>query len=148
MRNVVSDRPVEVLLVEDSASDARLAQEAFGEAETENHVHVISTCDDALRFLRGEGPFREQPRPDLVLLDLNLNGSSGIDVLKAIKSDPQLRCIPVVILSTSEHEGDLAQAYDHGANCYIRKPVGYDEFFRVICLLEQFWFQTVTLPAS
>ena len=145
--NGVVQKPMGVLLVEDNPADVRLAQEAFLVGETDSKVHAVDNSRDALQFLRNEGNFATQPRPDLVLLDLNLNGESGLDILSAIKSDERLRMIPVVILTTSNHERDIAEAYQRGANCYINKPLDLEEFMRVIYSLEHFWFRLARLPS-
>lgn len=141
-------RPIEVLLVDDCAADVRLTQEAFKEWHASNHLNVVMDGVAALDFLHHEGRYKNAPRPDLVLLDLNLPGKNGRDVLEEIKSDPNLRRIPVMILSTSHADADLQRAYDLHANCYIAKPVDLDEFLNVVRSIEQFWFHVVSLPSN
>ena len=141
-------RPIEVLLVDDSAADVRLTQEAFKEWHVSNHLNIVMDGVAALDFLHHEGRYKNAPRPDLVLLDLNLPGKNGPEVLEEIKSDPELRRIPVMILSTSHADSDLQRAYDLHANCYIAKPVDLDEFLNVVRSIEQFWFNVVSLPSD
>lgn len=147
MKSGAVRRAVEVLLIEDSPGDARLAQEAFREGTTDSNVHVVDNCRAALQFLRQQDKYANQPRPDLVLLDLNLRGERGLDVLKEIKGDEQLRSIPVVILTTSTHDRDIQESYQQGANCYICKGLELDEFIQVIRALEYFWFSVAKLPS-
>ena len=140
-------RPIEILLVEDSPGDVRLTQEALRDAKVRNNLHVVRDGVEALAFLRREGPrFAECPRPDLVLLDLNLPRRSGHEVLEEIKGDQLLRRIPVVILTTSQAEQDVLRTYDLHANCYITKPVDLDQFIRVVQSIEDFWLTIVRLP--
>ena len=139
-------RTVEILLVEDNPGDARLAQEAFREARVPNHLSVVGNGEEALLFLQRRPPHQEAPRPDLILLDLNLPRKSGRELLRDIKTDPGLSRIPVVVLTTSQAEEDIASAYDLNANCYISKPVDLDEFFQVVQSIEDFWLKTVRLP--
>lgn len=139
-------RVVEILLVEDNPGDARLAIEAFREARVRNNLSVVGDGEVALAFLRREAPYTQAPRPDLILLDLNLPRKSGRELLRDIKSDPGLGRIPVVVLTTSQAEDDIAQAYDLNANCYITKPVDLNEFFEVVQAIENFWLKTVRLP--
>lgn len=141
-------RPVEVLLVDDSFADVRLTQEAFKEWHVSNHLNVVMDGVAALDFLHQQGRYKNAPRPDMVLLDLNLPGKNGREVLEDIKNDPELRSIPVMILSTSHADADLKRAYDLHANCYIAKPVDLDEFLDVVRSIEQFWFKVATLPPS
>jgi len=140
-------RPTEVLLVEDNPADVRLAREAFEEGRTRINLHVVGTGSDALDFLRHSGRFTSSPRPDLVILDLNLPGKSGGEVLADIKSDPALLRIPVMILSSSREYRDLQRAYELHANCYIPKPVDYERYLDVVRSIEHFWFDIVTLPS-
>jgi two-component system, chemotaxis family, response regulator Rcp1 len=138
--------PVEILLVEDSPTDALLAREALDYAKVCNRLHVVTDGVSALAFLRGEGPYADAPRPDLVLLDLNLPKKDGRAVLREIKSDARLKIIPVVVLTTSSAEADVLESYGLHANCYIVKPVDFEKFADVIRTLENFWFALVTLP--
>jgi CheY-like chemotaxis protein len=138
--------PVEILLVEDNPGDVRLVQEALKENKVFNHMHVAKDGVEALEFLRREPPHQEAPRPDLILLDLNLPKKDGREVLAEIKDDPVLRRIPVVILTTSEAEEDILRTYDLHANCYISKPVDLDQFMKVVRSIEEFWLTIVKLP--
>ena len=141
-----SIRPVEILLVEDSPADVLMTREAFEQARLVNTLHVVDDGEQALAFLRQEGMYASSPRPDLVLLDLNLPRKNGVEVLAEIKSDPQLQSIPIVILTTSHTEQDILSSYNLHANCYIVKPVGFEKFFKAIQSIQDFWFSVVTLP--
>ena len=141
-------RPVEILLVEDNPADVHLTVEALRDARVHNNLHVASDGEEALAFLRRRNGYGEAPRPDLVLLDLNLPRKSGREVLVEIKADPDLRRIPVIILSTSASDDDVASAYDLAANCYVTKPVDLDEFLHVVRAIDSFWLSTVKLPAA
>src|SRR5690348_15306724 len=129
MRNALE--PIEVLLVEDNPGDVRLTIEAMREDKLFNNISVASDGVEALSFLRREGPFKDAPRPDIILLDLNLPKKDGREVLIEIKADPSLRRIPVVVLSTSKSEEDVLQSYDLQASCYISKPVDLDHFMEI-----------------
>jgi chemotaxis family two-component system response regulator Rcp1 len=142
----VLGEPVELLLVEDNPGDVELTREALTEARVRNHLAVVSDGVEALRFLRREGPHAGSPRPDLILLDLNLPRMDGREVLAAIKRDPALRRIPVVVLTTSEAERDILEAYQLHANAYIVKPVDLDQFLGVVRSIESFWLAVVKLP--
>jgi chemotaxis family two-component system response regulator Rcp1 len=137
---------IEVLLVEDNPGDVRLTREALKEGKVFNNLSVAKDGEEALAFLRREGDFADAPRPDVILLDLNLPRLDGREVLEAIKADPSLRTIPVVILTSSEAERDIARAYELNANCYITKPVDLDQFITVVKSIEDFWFTVVKLP--
>ena len=139
-------RTIEILMIEDSPSDALVAREALAYAKVRNTLHTVDSGDDAMAFLRREGKFASVPQPDMILLDLNLPGKSGQEVLVEIKSDQNFRHIPVVILTTSKNEEDVLKAYDHYANCYITKPVNFENFAEVVRSIENFWFTVVTLP--
>ena len=139
-------RPVEILLVEDSPSDTELTLEALREARVRNHLNIVEDGVLAMEFLRQEGKFSRAPRPDLIMLDLNLPRKDGREVLAEIKADPQLKTIPVVVLTTSRAERDVLRAYDLHANCYITKPVDFEQFLEVIRSIESFWLYIVTLP--
>jgi|SRR5579884_3089333 len=139
-------RPIRVLLVEDNPADARLTREALAEGNVASELSIVADGVEAVRFLRREGSYAHAPRPDLILLDLNLPRKSGREVLQEIKQDPDLRRIPVMVLTTSKAEEDLERAYSLHANCYIRKPVDLDEFLEVVRCIEHFWFTIVTLP--
>lgn len=141
-------RPVEILLVEDSPGDVKLTEEALRDAEVPNRLHVARDGEEAMRFLRQQGEFADRPRPDLILLDLNMPRMDGREVLSAIKADPELRRIPVIILTTSQSEDDIAEAYNLAANCYVAKPVDLDEFLDVVRAIDDFWLTLVRLPAE
>ena len=139
-------RPIDILLVEDSPSDVRLTREVLTKAKLRNRLHVVENGVDALAFVRRQGAFADAPRPDLILLDLNLPLKDGREVLAEIKHDPQLRMIPVVVLTTSTDEQDVVKAYGLYANCYISKPVSFEQLSRVVQAIEDFWFSVVRLP--
>ncbi len=138
-------RAVEILLVEDNPGDVRLTLEAFKEGKIYNHLSVVSDGVEALAFLRREGPYTNVPRPDLILLDLNLPKKGGRDVLAEIKDEEQLKDIPVVVLTTSKAEKDILETYGLGTSCYITKPVDFAQFVAVVKLIEDFWFSIVKL---
>lgn len=138
--------PIEILLVEDNPGDVRLTMEALREAKVLNHVTAVPDGVGAMAFLRKEDPYADTPRPDLVLLDLNLPRRDGREVLAEMKETPDLRKIPVVILTTSTAEMDILKSYDLGANCYIAKPVDLDRFLEVVKSIEDFWLTIVRLP--
>lgn len=140
------ERPVEILLVEDNPGDVRLTQEVFKEGKIRNRLSVAWNGEEALAYLRREGRFADSIRPDLILLDLNLPRKGGREVLAEIKADPALKCIPVVILTTSQADQDIAESYNQHANCYIVKPVDLDHFIGVVRSIEGFWLQIVKLP--
>jgi two-component system response regulator len=139
---------IEILVVEDSPSDAFLIQQAFNRARLLDKVHVVDNGIDAMAFLRREGPDSSEPRPDLILLDLNLPKKDGREVLQEIKTDGDLRLIPVVVFTSSEAEDDVLKCYDLHANCYVTKPVEFDRLTEVLRSIREFWFTVVTLPAQ
>ena len=139
-------RPIELLLVEDSPGDVDLTIEALKEAKVANKLSVVNDGAKALDFLRRKGTFAGSPRPDLILLDLNLPKIDGRELLKQIKADPDLRRIPVVVLTTSNAEEDIMKSYDYHVNCYITKPVDFEQFMKVIRSIEEFWLTIVALP--
>lgn len=141
-------RPISILLVEDNEPDVVLTQEAFKEAKISNDLFVVTDGVEALDFLRRRGQYSDAPRPDLVLLDLNLPRKDGRAVLEEIKSDPDLTSIPVVILTTSNDERDVVRAYTSHANCYILKPVDFLQFMNIVRTIEGFWLTVVRLPNS
>ena len=141
-------RPIEILLIEDSPSDADLAREALGQGKILNNLHFVEDGVEAMKFLRRKEPYLRVPRPDLILLDLNLPKKTGVEVLTEIKSDQSLKLIPVVILSTSAAQEDIIQSYSLHANCYITKPVDFVQFTKVIRLIEEFWLAVVQLPVN
>ena len=138
--------PIEVLLVEDSPGDVRLTQEAFRDANTAIHLHVAIDGVEAMAFLKREGTHIHVPRPDLILLDLNLPKMDGREVLAHIKEDPSLKTIPTVILTTSEAEADIVRSYELQANCYLNKPVQLEEFENLVKSINDFWLTKVKLP--
>jgi CheY-like chemotaxis protein len=137
---------VEILLVEDNPGDIRLIKEVFKDAKLHNNLQVALDGDEAMKMLRQEGEYFKAPRPDLILLDLNLPKKNGREVLKEIKEDESFKCIPVVILTTSNAEEDLIETYKRDANCYITKPVDLDEFVKVVKSIQNFWLEIVKLP--
>ena len=139
-------RQIEILLIEDNPGDARLTQEAMRAANMTNVLHVVEDGEQAMEFLRRRSRFKDAPRPDLILLDLNLPKKDGRAVLAEVKTDPDLRRIPVVVLTTSRSEEDVMQAYDMHANAYVTKPVNLDQFMRIVALIDEFWLKVVTLP--
>lgn len=141
-------RPVEILLVEDNEGDVRLTREALREGHLRNRLHVVEDGEKALDFLFRRGDYADAPRPDLILLDLNLPRRDGREVLAEIKADASLKRIPVVVLTTSRAEEDLARSYDLHANCFITKPVDFDQFIQVVKTIENFWFTIVVLPPA
>ncbi len=138
--------PVEILLVEDDPGDVRLTQEALKEHKVLNNLHVTEDGEKAMKFLRQEAPFEDAPRPDIILLDLNLPIMDGREVLREVKQDPDLRQIPVVVLTTSNVEEDIYLSYDLHANCYITKPVDWEQFTEMVKIIEGFWLSIVKLP--
>ena len=142
----VSGRPIEILFVEDNPGDVRLTQEALREAKMRVNVRVVWDGEEAIEYLRKEGQYADALRPDLILLDLNLPKKSGREVLAEIKADRDLRSIPVVILTSSKAEEDIAKTYNLHANCYVTKPADLDQFIRVVQSIESFWLTIVKLP--
>jgi two-component system, chemotaxis family, response regulator Rcp1 len=139
-------RPIEILMVEDNPGDVRLTREALKGGKVWNEIHVVTDGVAALDFLRQKPPYATAPRPDLVLLDLNLPKKDGREVLSSMKADPLLKAIPVVILTTSQAEEDVIRAYNLNCNCYVTKPVDFEQFTRIVQAIEQFWLTIVTLP--
>ncbi len=137
-----------ILLVEDNAGDALLAREALRDAKMTNALDWVQDGAEAIDFLRRRGPHAEAKRPDLILLDLNMPRMDGWEVLAEIKNDPDLRRIPVVVLTTSQSETDVRRCYDLHANCYISKPIGFHEFVQTVKAIEHFWFDLALLPES
>ncbi|MFA7479177.1 MAG: response regulator [Vulcanimicrobiota bacterium] len=141
-------RPIEILLVEDNPGDVRLTQEAMKDAKVTNTLHVVGDGIEALEFLRKEGRFQDSPVPDLVLLDLNLPRKSGREVLQEMKESEEFKAIPVVVLTTSEAHRDVLESYSLQANCYVTKPLDFEQFCKVVESIEQFWFTMVKLPST
>ena len=141
-------RPIEILLVEDSPSDTDLTVEALAAAKVTNRLSIVEDGVQAMEFLRREGQYAQAPRPDLILLDLNLPRKDGREVLAEIRADEKLTAIPVVVLTTSQAEQDVLRAYALHANCYITKPVDFQQFLEVIEAIEGFWLSVVKLPTE
>ncbi len=139
-------RVVEILLVEDNDGDVRLTREALKEGRIRNRLSVVSDGEQALAFLGRQGEYADAPRPDLILLDLNLPRLDGREVLAKIKNDSRFKQIPVVVLTSSRTEQDLLRAYDLHANCFISKPVEFEQFIEVVRSIEDFWLTIVVLP--
>jgi len=139
-------RPIEILLIEDNPGDARLTQEALREGRVSNRLSEVRDGVEAMAFVRREPPYTDAPRPDLILLDLNLPRKDGREVLAELKADPRLRLIPVVVLTTSEAEQDILRTYELHGNCYITKPVDLDKFLHIVRAVENFWLAVVKLP--
>ena len=148
MNNEGVVRPIEILLVEDSPGDVRLTIEGIKESKMRNNLHVVGDGVEAMSFLRKKGKYANMPYPDLVLLDLNLPKKDGREVLAEIKSDENLKRIPVVVLTISKAEEDILRSYDFHANCYIVKPIDFDQFIKVVKSIEDFWFTIVKLPSN
>ena len=145
---MIQKKDMQILLIEDNPGDVRLTQEAFKEGRLKVDLDYVMDGEEALKYLRKENPYTESPTPDLILLDLNLPRWDGKELLKIIKSDPLLRFIPVVVLTTSIAEKDVIESYSLHANCYLNKPVDFDRFFEVIQKIEDFWLNTVILPGN
>jgi chemotaxis family two-component system response regulator Rcp1 len=139
--------PIEVLLVEDSPGDVRLTREAFKDAKVHINLHVAPDGVEAMAYLGCEGKHANAPRPDLILLDLNLPKKDGREVLAELKESPALKCIPVIILTTSASAADIQGSYQHHANCYITKPVDLEGFLKVVKSIDSFWLSVVRLPS-
>lgn len=148
MTRHVSNDEIEILLVEDNPGDVRLTQEMLKEARVANHLEVVTDGEQALDFLFQRGGYRTAPRPDMVLLDLNLPKKSGLEVLEEVKAHPELRRIPIVILTTSKAEEDVVRSYNAYANCYVTKPVDLAQFMTVVRSIEDFWLTVVKLPKA
>ena len=141
-------RPVEILLVEDNPGDERLTREALKEGKVYNNFHWVKDGVEAMEFLRRQGRYKDAPRPDIVLLDLNLPKKDGREVLQEIKTDEDLERIPVVVLTTSKAEEDVLRTYNLHANCYVTKPVDLEKFIVVVKSIDVFWLTVVTLPPN
>lgn len=142
------ERVVEILLIEDNPADVLLMQEALKEGKMVNNLSIISNGDEALNFLFHRDGYKNAPRPDLIMLDLNLPKKDGREVLAEIKNDPGLKSIPVVVITTSKSEEDIFRSYKLHANCYVTKPVRLSKFFEVVKDIEEFWFTLVKLPSK
>jgi len=148
MDNSMSGAPLEMLLVEDNPGDVRLAMEALREGMVPNKLNVVEDGEEAMAFLRREGIYAKSPRPSIILLDLNLPRKDGREVLAEIKRNPDLRSIPVIILTTSRADKDIFTSYDNHANCYVTKPFDVDVFISTVKSLENFWLAIATLPPN
>ena len=146
MNNEEISKNIEILLVEDNPADIRLAQEAFKDAKVHNILYTVGDGVEAMAFLRRQGKYADVARPDLILLDLNLPKKDGREVLAEIKTDEHLKLIPVVILTVSKDEEDILKTYNLHANCYITKPIDFEQFMKVVKGIEEFWLTIVKLP--
>jgi CheY-like chemotaxis protein len=138
--------PINILLVEDNPGDIRLTKEVLKDGKIKNNLNVVMDGEEALLFLKKQGEYKAVSSPDIILLDLNLPKKDGREVLAAIKSDLELMCIPVIVLTTSAAEQDILNMYAHHANCYITKPVDFNQFIKVVRSIENFWLTIVKLP--
>jgi CheY-like chemotaxis protein len=140
--------PIQILLVEDNPGDIRLTREALKDSKVRNDLHLVQDGVEAMAFLHRSGAYADVPRPDIILLDLNLPRKDGRRVLQEIKADDVLRRIPVVVLTTSDDEHDILRSYELHANCYITKPIDLKQFVTIVKTIENFWFQIVKLPPA
>ena len=140
--------PINILMAEDNDADARLTEEALLEGKIKNYLFRVKDGVEAMAFLRNDPPFSDAPRPDLILLDLNMPRKNGMEVLAEVKDDPVISGIPIVVLTTSGAENDIVESYNLKASCYIRKPVDFEQFIDVVKEIEHFWISVVTLPHS
>jgi len=138
--------PIEILLAEDNPGDVRLTEKALEHGKILNNLYVVNNGIEAMEFLQQEGEYADEPRPDLVLLDLNMPKMDGRDVLGEMRKDPSLRRIPVVVLTSSEAEEDVVKSYELNANAYLTKPVNFDGFVDIVGRIEDFWFSVVKMP--
>jgi CheY-like chemotaxis protein len=148
MRTIIAAKPIDILLVEDSKGDIGLIEEVFEEAKIKNNLHIAEDGEEAILFLNNQGPFSDAPRPDIILLDLNLPKKDGREVLQEVKGDDNLKNIPIVVLTTSKAEEDILRSYNLHANAYVTKPVDFNQFITVIKTIEDFWLQIVKLPSK
>ena len=148
MKANIQSKQIEILLVEDSPADVLIAREALSEAKLLNTIHVAEDGVEAMDFLYQRGKFASAPRPDLILLDLNLPRKNGREVLAEIKADEKFKSIPVVVLTTSSAEEDILRSYNLHANCYVVKPVEFDSFVKAVQSIQHFWFSVVALPPA
>jgi two-component system, chemotaxis family, response regulator Rcp1 len=144
--NISAARPIEILLIEDSPSDVALTVEALQAGKIANNLNRVADGVEAIDYLRQRGKYAKAPRPDLIMLDLNLPRKDGRDVLRELKTDPSLKLIPIIVLTTSRADKDVLQSYELNANCYITKPVDFEHFIEVVKSIENFWLTVVTLP--
>jgi len=146
MTRDLAGKPIEILMVEDNPGDVELVVESLQNGKLSNRLHVVSDGEEALAFLHRQGTHANAPRPDLILLDLNLPKKGGREVLAEIKADERLRAIPVVVLTTSKSEEDVLRSYQLNANCYVAKPVDFFQFEKIVKAIKEFWFSIVILP--
>jgi CheY-like chemotaxis protein len=146
MKGKVVGKPIEILLVEDNPGDVRLTREALKESKIINNLHVVMDGEEAMKFLLQKGEYKNKPKPDIVLLDLNLPKKDGREVLAEVKANNRIKRIPIVILTSSEADEDIIKTYNLHANCYIAKPVDLDQFSKVVKTIGDFWFSIVKLP--
>lgn len=139
-------QPVEILLAEDNPGDARLTEKAFDRGNIINNLHVVENGIETMKFLTREGEYREKPRPDIVLLDLNMPGKDGWEVLEEVQDDPELARIPIIVLTSSEAEEDIVKSYELQANAYLTKPVDFQGFLEIVDGFEEFWLSVVKMP--
>jgi len=148
MSSAARGEPIEILLVEDSPDDADLTIDALRDGRVRNNISHVEDGVEAMAFLRRQGRHGNAPRPDLILLDLNLPRKNGREVLAEVKQDPRLKCIPVVVMTSSDDEKDILAAYNLNVNCYVTKPVDLNQFIGVVKSIENFWFTVVKLPPA
>lgn len=139
-------RNLQVLLVEDNEGDVRLIKEAFSESKIDKTFSVARDGEEALNYLYARGKYADRTKPDIILLDINLPKKNGFEILESIKNDPELKKIPVIMLSSSSSEDHITKSYDLNANCYVTKPVDFDEYTQAVKIIEDFWFQMAKLP--
>ena len=139
-------QPVEILLAEDNPGDARLTEKAFDQGNIINNLHVVENGIETMKYLNQEGEYGEKPRPNLVLLDLNMPGKDGWEVLEEVQDDPELARIPVIVLTSSEAEEDIVKSYELQANAYLTKPVDFQGFLEIVHGFEEFWLSVVKMP--
>jgi len=142
------EQTVEILLAEDNPNDVELIKRAFNKGKILNNISVVNDGVEALAFLRREGEYEDAPWPDIILLDLEMPRKDGLEVLEALEADSELSTIPVVVLTSSEAERDVVESYKHSANAFLTKPVGYQEFQKIVRQIERFWFEVVKLPTE
>jgi chemotaxis family two-component system response regulator Rcp1 len=145
---IENEEPVEILLAEDNPNDVEMTRRAFDKGKFLNNLHVVNNGIEAMKFLRQEGEYADEPRPDIILLDLEMPQKDGKEVLEDLEDDPELSPIPVIVLTSSEAERDVLESYRHNANAYLTKPVGYQEFQETVRDVESFWFKLVKLPTE
>lgn len=148
MNNSEINRAINILLVEDNPGDIRLTQEAFKDGRIQNELNVVMDGEEAINYLKKQDKFLSAKTPDIILLDLNLPKKDGREVLAEIKADPKLMLIPVIILTTSSAQSDIIHTYSNHANCYIMKPVDFNQFINVVRTIENFWLTIVKLPVN